>query len=153
MIQLGPRLGQNHILSVFILYVLRRDRLMGMTVNTRVNSRGIGNHTGGGPFLGNAVFPEVSRQNHIISSRCPGCIHAGLHLIVQLLAALVLTEGINIIALAVLEICRCGFCKALRRGNAYKSHLSSPICKHLIRRKNRRACGTVYKIAGIIPTN
>ena len=70
-----------------------------MTVNTRVNSRGIGNHTGGGPFLGNAVFPKVSRQNHIISSRCPGCIHVGLHLIVQLLAALVLTEGINIIAL------------------------------------------------------
>ena len=152
MIQLSACLGQNHILSVFILYVLRRNRFMGMTVNTRVNSRGIGNHTGGGPFLGNAVFPEVSRQDHIISSRCPGCIHAGLHLIVQLLAALVLTEGINIVALAVLKICRCGFCKALRRGDAYKSHLSSPICKHLIGRKNRCACGTVYKIAGIIPT-
>ena len=123
---------------------------MGMTVNTCVNSRGIGNHIGGGPFLGNAVFPKMAGQNHIISTLCPGGVHAGLHLIIQLLAAFVLTEGINIIALAVLEIRRSGFCKALRRGHTHKRHLGISICKHPIGRKNRCACGVVYKIAGII---
>ena len=123
---------------------------MGMSVDNHIDSRRIGHHASGAPALGHSVHTKMGYQNHIISAFRPGCIHTCLNLAVKRLSRGILGETVNIPALSILEVCRCGLGKAFRCGHSYVGYLNIIIIDDFIRLKYGRIGRNIDKVAGII---
>ena len=120
--QLRAAGGAEHVLAVLVLH----DHLVGVvavTVQENVDAVGVGENVGIGPGAALLLVAHVAHHDHIIGALGAGVVHRGLHRVVDALAALVLHEAVDELAVFILEIARGGGGQRLRCGHADEADL------------------------------
>ena len=117
-VQLRARGGENDVLAVLALDDLLRDGAVGMAVEHGVQAGGVGDDVRGAPRLGGLVDTEVCDGHDVVGAVLLRGVNGLLHGVVQVLTVVALGEGIDVVAVLVLEVGRRGLHEALRGADA-----------------------------------
>ena len=117
-VQLRARGGENDVLAVLALDDLLRDGAVGMAVEHGVQAGGVGDDVRGAPRLGGLVDTEVCDGHDVVGAVLLRGVNGLLHGVVQVLTVVALGEGIDVVAVLVLEVGGRGLHEALRGADA-----------------------------------
>ena len=125
-------LGEDDLLAVLV-GDLHGEGLVVMAVEHSVDACSIGNDRLGRPDVGDAFIAEVGKGDDIVGAGLLDLVDGVLYGLIQRRTVIVFAEGINVVAVFVLEVCGGGLGEGLRRGNADVSDLRSAVIDDLVR--------------------
>ena len=96
---------------------------MAVAVEEHVDAVGVGDHVVIGPGTAGLLVAQVAHDHYVVGALGAGVIHRGLHGAVHALAALVLEEAVDELAVFILEVARRGGGQRLRGGHAHEGDL------------------------------
>ena len=142
-------LGEDDLLAVLV-GDLHGEGLVVMAVEHSVDACSIGNDRLGRPDVGDAFIAEVGKGDDIVGTGLLDLVDGVLHDLIQRRTVIVFAEGVDVVAVFVLEVCRGGLGEGLRRGNANVSDLRSAVIDDLVRLVGDigRASAEVLEVAG-----
>ena len=98
---------------------------VGVAVDKCIETGGVSDDFSGSPRLALVVDSHMSESDDVVSAFCLCCIDGVLNSFIELLACLVVTEVVDIIAFFILEESRRRFCDGFRCADTYESDLLS----------------------------
>ena len=125
--------GQGDLLAVLVLDHLLLNGGVGMAVEHDVDAGGVGDQIGRTPRLGRFVNTQMRDGDDIGRAVLLGSVDSLLHLVVKVSAVVALGEGIDEVAVCILEIGRRGLGERFRRVDADKRDLGVAVGLDLIR--------------------
>ena len=102
------------------------------------------------PLRGSAVHAQMANDKYIVRAFFARLINILLQLFVQLAAALILTEAINILSLLILEEGRRRGCQAFRCARTHKGYLGILILHNFVARQNLLIVACINKICTVV---
>ena len=123
---------------------------MRVSVDNSVYALSIFRNVFAAPLRGSAVHAQMTYDKYIVRAVLARLINILLQLFVQLAAALILTEAINILSLLILEEGRRRGCQAFRCARTHKGYLGILILHNFVARQNLLIVACINKICTVV---
>ena len=131
--ELRARGGQGDLLAVLVLDQLHGNGGMGVAVEHGVDAGGVGDQVGRAPRLGGFVNAQMCKGDNVGRAVLLGSVNGFLHLVIKVSTLVALREGVDEIAVGVLEVGRGGLGEGFGRIDADERDLDIAVGLDLIR--------------------
>ena len=118
-----PVEDRGDLLAVLVLDQLHGNGGMGVAVKHGVDAGGVGDQVGRAPRLGGFVNAQMCNGDNVGRAVLLGSVNGFLHLVIKVSALVALREGVDEIAVGVLEVGRGGLGEGFR---AYRCRRTRP---------------------------
>ena len=120
--KLGAAGAAEHVLAVLVLH-LDLVGVMAVAVEEDVDAAGVGDDVAVGPGMAFLFVAQVAHGDDVVDALRAGRVDGGLDGVVHALAAFVLEEAVDKLAVLILKVLRRGGGQGLGRGHADESDL------------------------------